>query len=100
MLARHPSEVYKRRLLPADCPRRGDIAEVIRDHHNDETGLLVHVVNDPHYCMQHCANCGTAVSDYFVEVECDRWPKSAGPFYFPISWLKRISYVEIMRTTA
>lgn len=82
--------MYKRRLLPSDCPRRGDMAAIVRDHHKTETGQIVVVVNDPHKCEQYCAECGQAVNEYFVEVECKDWPKAGGPYFYPILWLRRV----------
>ncbi|MES1993140.1 MAG: hypothetical protein V4457_05940 [Pseudomonadota bacterium] len=81
---------YHRSLLGKDCPRRGDIAAIVRDHHHTETGLVVHVVNDPHRCTQICHECGQEVTEFFVEVESQTWPREAGPYFYPIRWLKRV----------
>lgn len=89
----HLDEVYKRDLLDPDVPRRGDAAEIARDHHRTETGMRVVVVNDPHRCEQYCAECGQKVVDYFVEVESAELSKSGvpGPYFYPVKWLKRIA---------
>jgi hypothetical protein len=88
---RHLDEIYKRRLLDAEVPRRGDLAEVVRDHCSSaETGLLVEVVNDPHRCEVYCAECGQKVVEYFVEVKSHIFDRKApGPHFYPIKWLKR-----------
>lgn len=85
------SEIYKRTLLDAETPRRGDVCEVIRDHHGDETGLIVVVVNDPHYCVNTCADCGQEIKGYFVEVQSDnpKFKETPGPHFYPLAWLKR-----------
>lgn len=85
------SEIYKRTLLDATVPRRGDVCEVVRDHHNDETGLIVVVVNDPHYCENTCADCGQLVTGYFVEVQVNhpKFKSIPGPHFYPIAWLRR-----------
>lgn len=85
----HVDEIYKRRLLAAETPRRGDFAEIVRDHHRSETGLLVRVVNDPHWCEQYCAECGQMVVDYFVEVESPQFAAVPGPHFYPVKWLRR-----------
>lgn len=89
----HLDEVYKRRLLDEATPRRGDMAEIVRDHHNTETGALVRVVNDPHECVVYCADCGQRVEGYFVEVEAfniARFAAIPGPHFYPIDWLRRV----------
>jgi hypothetical protein len=86
----HISEIYKRDLLDADCPRRGDFAEIVRDHHRTETGLVVEVVNDPHWSEQYCAECGQKVVEMFVEVRSKAFAGTPGPHFYPLRWLKRI----------
>jgi hypothetical protein len=81
---------YKRVALPLDCPRKGDLAAIIKDHHRTETGMTVVVVNDPHKAEQYCSECGQAINEYFVEVECKDWPKAGGPYFYPIKWLRRV----------
>jgi hypothetical protein len=83
-------DVYKRSLLDMDVPRRGDLAEVRCDHHKTETGLIVHVVNDPHYNRQYCHECGEHIDGYFVEVVSPAWDGQPGPHFYPVKWLKRI----------
>lgn len=83
-------EIYKRTLLAPDCPRRGDIAAIVKDHHRTETGALVRVVNDPHKDSQRCYECGQLVTGYFVEVESGIWPRGGGPYFYPITWLRRV----------
>jgi hypothetical protein len=91
----HLDEVYKRRLLDEATPRRGDVAEIVRDHHRTETGALVRVVNDPHECVVYCADCGQRVEGYFVEVEpvdvslAVKVAAVPGPHFMPIDWLRR-----------
>lgn len=92
----HPEEeVYKTSLLPADCPRDGDYAEVTRHHCLEESGMLVKVVDYPHWCLSLCADCGLYVTEWIVRVEpiTDwlKWEAKApgGPFFYPIRWLKR-----------
>jgi hypothetical protein len=89
----HIDEIYKRRLLDESTPRRGDMAEIVRDHHRSETGLLVEVVNDPHHCENYCAECGQLVVGYFVEVVCNhpRFTAVPGPHFYPIEWLRRVN---------
>jgi hypothetical protein len=92
------SEVYKTpRLHEIELPRPGDLAEITRGHcrANSEAGLLVQIVGLPHRCFAQCADCGTDVVDYFVEVFVNQidyahWFKTPGPWFYPISWLKRI----------
>lgn len=93
---RHIDEIYKRRLLAQETPRRGDLACVVRDHHRNETGMLVKVVNDPHECEARCHECGQMVYGFFVEVvpsEPILMPGSAlvcpGPYFMPLDWLRR-----------
>jgi hypothetical protein len=88
----HVSEIYKRTQLAADVPRKGDIAAIFRDHHRNETGLEVKVVNDPHLCEQYCHECGQKVVEYFVEVESPEFLATGtpGPYFYPIGWLKRV----------
>lgn len=81
-------EVYFRRLLSPETPRRGDTAAVVRHHCQPETGRLVKVVNDPHRGTAFCKHCGTEVLDYFVEVECPDW--GPGQHFVPITWLRRV----------
>ena len=85
-------EIYKRELLGPDIPRRGDLAEVIRDHHRTETGLLVQVMNDPHRSVVYCHECGQEIVEHIVEVHSNNpaWQDKAGPWFYPIRWLKRI----------
>jgi hypothetical protein len=93
----HLDEVYKRTLLEQSTPRRGDVAEIVRDHHRTEKGALVRVVNDPHECVVYCADCGQRVEGYFVEVEplevalAVNAAKQPGPYFMPVAWLKRVT---------
>lgn len=87
---RHLDEIYKRDLLDADVPRRGDLAAIVRDHHRTETGMLVEVVNDPHECEQYCAECGQKVVGMFVEVKSSTFASVPGPHFYPIDWLRRV----------
>lgn len=88
-------EIYKTAGLPSDCPRRGDFAEVIRSHCVPETGMLVRVVDYPHWTLSICADCGIQTALWIVQVEpitdWMKWEAKApgGPFYYPIEWLKR-----------
>jgi hypothetical protein len=86
-------EVYKRTLLSPEVPRRGDRAVIVQDHHRTETGMRVRVVNDPHFVKQTCGECGNDLLDWFVEVEPDEGHEvvgQAGPYYYPIRWLRRV----------
>lgn len=89
--------LFKHEQLPDGCPRRGDRAVFIRDHHNDETGLEVSVVNDPHYGDIYCPRCQTKISDWCVEVKADdpRFPPEKGPYFAPVSWLRKINQLSI-----
>lgn len=77
-----------------DTPRTWDLAEIKHGHcrANSEAGLLVQVVGDPHYCFAMCADCGTDITDWFVEVHSSdpHWLKTPGPWFMPLRWLKRI----------
>ncbi|HZP86604.1 MAG TPA: hypothetical protein VFB54_07265 [Burkholderiales bacterium] len=89
------SDVYKiPRPHEVELPRPGDLAEVRRSHckANAEAGLLVQVMGKPHWCYCNCADCGLAITEYFVEVHCDlrEWQGTPGPWFYPIDWLKRI----------
>lgn len=91
--------VYKDRLLPPDCPRKGDRAAVVKDHHARDTGLEVRVVGDPHYATIYCNDCGQPVEDWIVEVVPDppheNYPPARGPYYMPIGWMRRILPLSI-----
>lgn len=88
----HLDEIYKRDRLDADTPRRGDRAEIVRDHHSTETGMEVKVVNDPHKCELYCAECGQMIVEYAVEVESPHFkPIPGAPFFYPLKWLRRIN---------
>jgi hypothetical protein len=88
------SDIYKDpRAHEVQMPRTGDLAEVVRSHCKQETGLLVQVVGEPHRCTNFCADCGIEVLDYFVEVyqvHAQWWYLMPGPWFIPIKWLKRI----------
>ena len=87
------SEIYKKpRPHQVEQPRRGDLAEVRRSHCKPESGLLVQVVGDPHRCFAQCCYCGQPVTGYFVEVFTPHpeWMPTPGPWFMPLSWLKRI----------
>ena|SRR5579863_2586259 len=88
-------DVYKvPRPHEVDLPRTWDLAEVRRGHcrANAEAGLVCQVVGEPHFCYCNCADCGQAVTEYFVEVHSSdpHWQKTPGPWFMPIRWLKRI----------
>jgi hypothetical protein len=91
----HIEEIYKYSGLPEDCPRRFDFAEVIRNHCVEESGMLVRVIDYPHWAMSLCGNCGLYVYEWIVQVEpLTDWLKwealaPGGPYFFPINWLKR-----------
>lgn len=89
------SDVYKApRPHEVEIPRVGDLAEVRRGHckANAEAGLLVQVMGNPHLCFCQCADCGQEVTEYFVEIHSDHaeFQKTPGPWFYPITWLKRI----------
>ena len=92
---RPDEEIYKTAGLALDCPRKGDFAEVVKDHCLQETGMLVRVVDYPHWCLSICADCGLQVKEWIVQVEpLTDWLKwhvkaPGGPFFYPINWLKR-----------
>jgi hypothetical protein len=89
------SEIYK---APhgheTDVPRPGDLAEIRRGHcrANAEAGLLVQVMGAPHLCFAQCADCGSEILEYQVEVHSDdpHWQKTPGPWFYPIRWLRRL----------
>jgi hypothetical protein len=96
----HTEEIYKKTLLPPDAPRKGDFAEVMRSHCTSwETGLLVKVVDFPHWCKLSCADCFQHFFEWQVRVEplnptdpiAMKWESQApgGPWLYPITWLKR-----------
>lgn len=75
-------------------PRAGDIAVVIRDHHNDETGLKVRVVDNPVFGTIYCTDCGQRIDDWVVRVNLvdqlgKEIPGSQNAFAYPIDWLQR-----------
>jgi hypothetical protein len=89
------SEVYKKpRQHEVELPRLHDLAEVRRGHcnANEDAGLLVQVMGDPHLCETNCAYCGQKVVEYFVEVHTSepKWQLTPGPWFMPIRWLKRL----------
>jgi hypothetical protein len=84
------SEIYKGRLLAPETPRRGDEAAIVKDCDNELTGQIVKVVGDPHRCTCYCTSCGFHHQHWFVEIECDDWDASLGPFFHPIKWLRRV----------
>lgn len=92
----HLDEIYKRTLLDADVPRKDDIAEIVRDHHKSETGMLVEVINDPHRMRMMCAECGQWIVDYFVEVRSTQgiFARVPGPHFMPITWLRRTRFTQ------
>ena len=86
---------YKRVQLPHEVARRGDLAVVTDDCCTQYTGLEVKVVGDPHFTMNLCPSCGSKLLENFVEVEPQQREKPlfkeyAGPFFMPVSWLRRI----------
>lgn len=86
-------EIYRApRAHEVTVPRTGDIAELVRDHCQKDTGLLVQVVGDPHRAVAYCHKCGQRVDEFFVEVysEYEGWRGTPGPWFVPIAWLKRI----------
>src|SRR5258708_25525265 len=53
------SEIYKTpRPHEEELCRPGDLAEVRRSHCTPESGLLVQVMGEPHFCFCMCAECG------------------------------------------
>lgn len=89
----HLDEIYKRDRLDQETPRRGDLVEVVRDHHRSETGAKLLVVNDPHECVVYCAECAQRVEGMFVEVEAlepGMFDYAPGPHFYPIAWLRRL----------
>ena len=102
----HVEEIYKYTGLPEDCPRRFDYAEVTRHHCLPETGMLVRVVDYPHWCLSLCADCGLQVKEWIVQVEpiTDwlKWEAKApgGPFFYPLNWLKRWRHVSATDVSA
>lgn len=87
------SDVYKTpRPHEVELPRTGDLAEIRRSCCKPESGLLVQVVGDPHYCYCQCADCGAEWSGHFVEVTTDypQWFMTPGPWFYPLDWLRRI----------
>jgi len=96
----HPEEIYKDRLLAADIPRFGDYAEIKRSHCTSwESGLLLKIVDYPHWCLLLCADCGQWQFEWQVRVEpanpldpiAVKWEQQApgGPWLYPIRWLRR-----------
>lgn len=88
-------EIYKApRPHEVELPRAGDLAEIRRGHcrANSEAGLLVQVMGEPHRAFAQCADCGSELTEYLVEVHCDdlHWQKTPGPWFYPIGWLKRL----------
>jgi len=75
-----------------DRPRTGDIAELKRDHCQSETGLLVQVMGDPHLMSGRCHKCGERIDEWMVEIftQHPAWFGTPGPWFYPVSWLKRI----------
>jgi hypothetical protein len=91
-------EIYKRTRLGQDTPRIGDFAEIVRDHHNDESGLIVRVLNDPHLADVICAQCGQTVREFIVEVAGShpKWDGVPGPHFYPITWLRRLGPLRLI----
>lgn len=87
------THIYRKpRAHEVDLARKGDVAEVIRDHCVQETGLLLEVVGDPHLSMARCNWCGQYVEVRLVEVFATYgpWLKVPGPWFYPVEWLKRL----------
>lgn len=95
-------EVYKDPRPHEQVPTIGDFAEIIRDHHNDLTGMVVEVVNEPHKAEVFCSNCGQALVDWLVEIRHNdaRYPAANGPYYYPIHWLKKFNKAAFFGSTA
>jgi hypothetical protein len=90
----HPEEIYKDRLVPTDCPRTGDYAEVRHSCCRNENGMVVRIVNAPHWTVVFCADCQGKVKDWIVQVEpitdWEGWMlRNPGPYFYPVAWLKR-----------
>jgi hypothetical protein len=90
----HVEEIYKDRLIPEDCPRWGDLGEIRHHCCRPETGMIVRVVNNPHWCVTFCADCQQKLKDWIVQVEpvFDHlsWAvRNPPPYFYPITWLKR-----------
>jgi hypothetical protein len=86
-------EVYRKpRPHEVGQPRRGDLAEIIKSHCVQQTGLILEVVHDPHLCVSRCADCGLRIEEWMVEVWTREpsWHKTPGPWFYPLAWLKRI----------
>lgn len=99
-------EIYRvPRAHEVTVPRSGDLAELVRDHCQSDTGLLVQVVGDPHLAVAYCHKCGQRILERLVEVytEHEAWRATPGPWFVPIDWLRRIdprdpvNYPRILR---
>jgi len=93
------AEIYKTpRPHEVELPRTWDLAEIKHGHcrANAEAGLLVQVVGEPHLCFAQCADCGSELEEYFVEVHSSdpHWHKTPGPWFYPLRWLKRIDATD------
>jgi hypothetical protein len=89
----HRHAIYKDpRPHEVTVPRRGDVAEIIRNHCRAESGMLVAVINDPHLAMATCGFCGQEIREYMVEVEVNHpdWNAVPRPHFYPLSWLRRV----------
>lgn len=100
----HTQEIYKYSGLEHDCPRQGDYAEVVKNHCVQESGMLVKVIDFPHWCMLICGNCGLYMYEWQVRVEpITDWLKwetlaPGGPFFYPLNWLKRWEAPRVSRS--
>lgn len=102
----HVDEIYKENLLDEECPRLGDFAEIRRSHCTSESGMLVRVIDYPHWCLLLCGDCGQHMTEYQVRVEPLsedirlKWEAIApgGPWLYPLAWLKRWRADQVSNT--
>jgi hypothetical protein len=101
----HVDEIYKDRLIPADCPRLGDFAEIRRICCRNDLGVLVRVVNNPHWCVTFCGDCQVKIKEWIVQVEpvtdFAGWlARQPPPWFYPIAWLKRWEAQQVSNRAA
>ena len=88
------ADFYRWYGLNPECPRAGDLAVVIKDHHNDETGLMVRVANHPVFGSVYCTDCGQRLDEWVVEValvdDLGKDIPGENVFAYPIKWLQRV----------
>lgn len=80
--------------LRPETPRKGDLAAVVKDHHNRETGLLVRVRNNPILGTIYCDECAQRIDGMVVEIELvdnlGRALEGEHLSAYPIDWLQRV----------